>query len=79
MKPETLREDSTTKISQSNMKYTHVTQAQILGPPSSAPSVKRLYTSTPIQPTEVAKKTSNEKLNPSAFSILKGCLYTKKL
>ena len=65
--PETLREESTTKIIQSNMKYTNVTQAQNLGPPSSAFSVKRLNTRTAIQPIEAQKKTSNEKLSPAAF------------
>lgn len=79
MMPETLREESTTKIIHSNMKYTQVIQAQSFGPPSSAPNVRRLYTRTPIQPTEVEKNTSKEKLSPSAFSILSGSLYTKKL
>lgn len=79
MIPETLREDNTTKIIQRNMKYTEVTQAQSLGPPSSAPNVIRLYTKTAIHPTEVAKKTSKEKLSPSAFLILSGSLYAIKL
>lgn len=79
MMPETLREERTTKIIQSNMKYTQVTQAQSLGPPSSAPNVTRLYTRTAIHPTEVAKKTSKEKLSPSAFWIRNGSLYTTKL
>lgn len=77
--PETLREESTTKIIQSNMKYTNVTHAQILGPPSSAFSVKRLSTRTAIQPIEVQKKTSNEKLSPAAFWMRNGSLYMKKL
>lgn len=77
--PETLREDSTTKIIQSNMKNTQVIHAQSFGPPSSAPNVRRLITRTAIQPTEVAKNTSNEKLRPAAFSIRSGSLYTKKL
>jgi hypothetical protein len=79
MMPETLREDRTTKIIQSNMKYTHVTQAQSLGPPSSAPNVRRLYTRTAIHPTEVQKKTSKEKLSPSALLIRSGSLYAMKL
>lgn len=79
MMPETLREDSTTKISQSNMKNTKVIQAQSLGPPSSAPNVRRLITRTAIQPTEVEKNTSKEKLRPAAFSIRSGSLCTKKL
>lgn len=74
MMPETLREESTTKIIQSNMKYTQVTQAQNLGPPSSAPRVRRLNTRTAMQPTEVEKNTSREKLSPSAFWIPKGSL-----
>ena len=76
---ETLREDNTTKISQSNIKYTEVTQAHSLGPPSSAPKVRRLNTRTAMQPTEVAKKTSREKLSPLALLIRKGSLYAMKL
>lgn len=79
MMPETLREDSTTKIIQSNMKYTQVIQAQCLGPPSSAPNVRRLNTRTAMHPTEVEKKTSKEKLSPSAFWIRSGSLYAMKL
>ena len=79
MMPETLREDTTTKITQSNMKYTEVTQAQSFGPPSSAPNVRRLNTRTPIQPTEVEKKTSKEKLSPAALLIRRGSLYAMKL
>ena len=79
MMPETLREESTTNTIQSNMKNTLVTQAQNLGPPSSAPSVRRLSTKTEIQPTEVEKNTSKEKLSPSAFSIRNGSLYAMKL
>lgn len=67
MTPETLSEDKTTKMSQSNIKYTQVIQAQSLGPPSSAPKTRRLITKTAIHPKEVAKKTSNEKLRPDAF------------
>lgn len=77
MIPETLREDNTTKIIQSNMKYTQVIQAQTFGPPSSAPNVRRLNTRTAIQPTEVQKKTSKEKLSPPAFSIRNGSLNLK--
>ena len=76
---ETLREDSTTKMSQSNMKKMHVTQAQSLGPPSSAPNVRRLNTSTAMQATEVEKNTSNEKLRPAASFIFRGSLYAMKL
>lgn len=79
MMPETLREDNTTKISHSNIKYAQVTQAQTFGPPSSAPNVKRLNTKTPIQPTEVQKKTSKEKLSPCAFCMRSGSLYAMKL
>lgn len=57
------------------MKYTQVTHAQGYGPPSSAPKVSRLNTKTPIQPTEVEKKTSKVKLSPSAFSTRSGSLY----
>lgn len=74
MIPDTLREESTTKIIQSSIKYTEVTQAQSFGPPSSAPSVRRLNTRTAMQPTEVQKNTSNEKLSPSAFWTRKGSL-----
>lgn len=76
---ETLREESTTKINQSKMKNAQVIHAQSLGPPSSAPNVRRLITRTAIQPTEVEKNTSSEKLRPAAFSIRSGSLYTKKL
>lgn len=79
MMPETRREERTTNIIQSNMKNTLVTQAQILGPPSSAPSVRRLITNTIIQPTEVEKNTSREKLSPPAFCIRNGSLYAMKL
>lgn len=61
------------------MKYTHVTQAQTLGPPSSAPNTSRLSIKTAIHPTEVEKKTSKEKLSPSAFSIRSGSPYAMKL
>lgn len=79
MIPETLSEESTTNIIQSNMMNTEVTQAQNLGPPSSAPSVRRLNTRTPIQPTEQQKNTSKEKLSPSAFFIVNGSPYAIKL
>lgn len=79
MIPETFREDKTTNMSQSNMKYAHVTQAQTRGPPSSPPNTIRLTTKIEIQPTEVEKKTSNEKLSPSAFSIRRGSPYAMKL
>ncbi|KAK2403600.1 magnesium/proton exchanger [Trifolium repens] len=79
MKPETLSEDSTTKIIQSSMKNAQVIHAQSLGPPSSAPKTIRLRTKTDIHPTEVAKKTINEKLSPPAFSIRRGSLYAMKL
>lgn len=46
--PETFRDDNTTKISQSNMKY---------------PKVRHRNTNTPRQPTDVAKNTSKEKLS----------------
>lgn len=77
--PETLKDDNTTKISHSNMKYAQVIHAQSFGPPSSAPKTRRLNTKTPIQPTEVEKKTSKEKLSPSAFSICNGSLYAMML
>lgn len=76
---ETLREESTTKMSQSNMKKKHVTQAQSLGPPSSAPNVRRLNTSTAMQATEVEKNTSKLKLRPAASFIFSGSLYAMKL
>lgn len=79
MMPETLREDSTTNISQSNIKKTLVTQAQNLGPPSSAPSIRRLTTKTEMQPTEVEKNTIKVNPSPSAFSILNGSPYVMKL
>lgn len=66
MMPETLREDRTTKIIQSNMKYMQVIQAQSLGPPSSAPNISLLTIRTEIQPIEVMKKTSKQKLSPPA-------------
>lgn len=61
------------------MKYTQVSQAQTLGPPSSAPKVRRLNTKTAIQAIDVAKKTSNEKLRSPALSIFNGLLYAMKL
>lgn len=75
MIPETLRDDSTTNMSHKNMKNMQVTHAQTFGPPSSAPRVSRLNTKTPIHATEVEKKTSKEKLSPSALSIRSGSLY----
>lgn len=72
---ETPREDSTTNISHNNMKNMQVTHAQTLGPPSSAPIVSRLNTKTPMQATEVEKKTSREKLSPFALFIRNGSLY----
>lgn len=79
MNPETLSEDSTTKIIHRNMKNTAVIHAQSLGPPSSAPKTRRLTTKTEIHPTEVQKKTINEKLSPPAFWIWRGSLYAMKL
>jgi hypothetical protein len=79
MNPETLREDSTTKIIHSSMKNAQVTHAQSLGPPSSAPKTIRLTIKTEIHPTEVAKKTISEKLSPPAFWIRRGSLYAMKL
>ena len=67
MNPETLSDDSTTKIIHNNMKNAQVIHAQSLGPPSSAPKIIRLKTKTEIHPTEVEKKTINEKLSPPAF------------
>lgn len=77
--PETFRDDNTTNMTQSIMKYAQVIQAQTLGPPSSPPNTSRLSTKTEIHPTEVEKKTSNEKLSPFAFSICKGSPYAIKL
>lgn len=54
-----------------------VTHAQSLGPPSSPPKIRRLYIKTPMQPTDVAKNISKEKLSPPAFSIRNGSLYAK--
>ncbi|MFS7901675.1 hypothetical protein Hanom_Chr01g00002421 [Helianthus anomalus] len=79
MMPETLREDKTTNTSQSIMKYAQVIQAQTRGPPSSPPNTTLLSTKTEIHPTEVEKKTNNEKLNPDAFSIYNGSPYAIKL
>lgn len=61
------------------MKNTNVIHAQSLGPPSSAPKIIRLITKTEIHPTEVEKKTINEKLSPPASWILRGSLYAMKL
>lgn len=79
MMPETLREESVTKMTQSNMKKMLVNQAQGFGPPNSAPNVRRRSTRTDIHPTDVAKNTINEKLSPAAFWILKGSRYAMKL
>jgi len=79
MNPETLSEDSTTKIIHNNMKKEQVIHAQSLGPPSSAPKIIRLKTKTDIHPTEVQKKTINEKLSPPAFWIRRGSRYAMKL
>lgn len=79
MKPKTLREDNTTKINHKSIKYADVSQAHILGPPSSAPIVRRLNTRTAIQPAEVTKKTRREKLSPAAFSTRNGSPYAMKL
>lgn len=79
MMSETLREDNTTNTSHRNIKNILVSHAQSLGPPSSAPNIRRLSTKTIIQPTEVEKKTSKEKLSPFAFSIRSGSPYAMKL
>lgn len=60
---ETLSKERTTKVIQSNIQYTEVTQALNLGLPSSAPSARCLNTRTTKQPTEVHKITSKEKLS----------------
>lgn len=79
MMPETLRDDNTTNINQSSIKYAQVIQAQTLGPPSSAPNTIRLSTKIEMQQTDVEKKTSKEKLSPRAFSICRGSPYAIKL
>jgi len=79
MNPETLSEDSTTKIIHNNMKKAQVIHAQSLGPPSSAPKIIRLKTKTDIHPTEVQKKTIREKLSPPALWIRRGSRYAMKL
>lgn len=56
-----------------------VNQAQCLGPPNSAPRVRRRKTRTAIHPAEVIKKTTKEKLSPDAFWIFRGSLYAMKL
>lgn len=61
------------------MKKIHVIQAQTLGPPSSAPNVRRLNTSTIMQATEVEKNTNKLKLKPPASFIFNGSLYAMKL
>lgn len=64
MKPKALREDNTRNINHKSIKYADVSQAHLLGSPSSAPIVRRLNTRTAIQPAEVTKKTRREKPQP---------------